>query len=64
MENKDRKSSAGRKPISDKKIPLTIYIEESVIISLGGGWLITGKDVARSVAVNAVYESNKINKSV
>ena len=55
MDKQGNKSKAGRKPVNDKKMPLTIYVEESVITNLGGGWLITGKDIARSVATNAIY---------
>ena len=63
MEKQDRKSNAGRKPLNDKKMPLTIYVEESVITGLGNGWLISGKDVARSVATNAVYSHYEKQKN-
>jgi hypothetical protein len=32
----DKKSSKGRKPIEDKKVPLRVYIPESHIFKLGG----------------------------
>lgn len=49
------KGKAGRKPGTDNKIPLTIYIEQSVISKIGEGWLLTGKDKAKQEAAKAIY---------
>lgn len=42
------RSGAGRKPITDKKIPVTVYIRESTIKDVGG------MDAARELAINAI----------
>ena len=55
MEEQNERGKPGRKPIDDKKIPITVYIEESVISTLGDGWLITGKDIARAAATTGIY---------
>ncbi len=59
MEEQNERGKPGRKPIDDKKIPITVYIEESVISEIGSGWLITGKDTARNLASRAIYEFHK-----
>ncbi len=53
------KGRPGRKPGKDNKIPVTIYIEQSVIERLGKGFIISGKDKARAVAVDSIYEAHK-----
>lgn len=61
MTEVQQKNKPGRKPGKDNKIPITIYIEQSVISKIGAGWIITGKDKAREEAVKAVYSlSNSI----
>jgi hypothetical protein len=62
MEDKNERGKPGRKPVEDKKIPITVYIEESVITNLGGGWLISGKDKARSIASDAIYVQYETKK--
>jgi hypothetical protein len=42
------RAKAGRKPIEDKKVPLTIYVRQSVIERVGG------KDEAKQIATDAV----------
>jgi len=54
--NNSEKKRAGRKPGKDNKMPITLYIEQSVISKIGKGWIITGKDKAREEAVKAIYE--------
>lgn len=56
MLEESQRQKPGRKPVDDKKIPLTIYINESVISDLGNGMFITGKDKAKAIARAAVYE--------
>lgn len=56
MEYTDNKKKAGRKPGKDNKMPLTIYIEQSVVSYIGEGSIEQGKDRARDVAVQSVYE--------
>jgi hypothetical protein len=36
MKKKEKKSNAGRKPISDKKIQVSLYIRQSKIDKFGG----------------------------
>lgn len=55
MVKESQKGKPGRKPGTDNKVPVTIYVEESILSKLGNGFLITGKDKARHVALNAVY---------
>lgn len=50
------KKRAGRRPGKDNKLPLTIYIEQSVIVEIGNGDIDDGKDKAREVAAQSVYE--------
>ena len=52
------KKKAGRKPGKDNKIPLTIYIEQSVVINIGDGKIDEGRDKAREVASQSVYDFN------
>lgn len=59
MKQKTQRGKPGRKPGKDNKIPITIYIEGSVINSLGDGFLLKGKDLARGVATGAVYQHLK-----
>lgn len=59
MQDEIKRSKPGRKPSEDKKIGITVYIEESVLTRLGGGFLITGKDKARTSASAAIYELDK-----
>jgi hypothetical protein len=61
MEQQDKleKGKPGRKPGKDNKIPLTVYVEQSVISKIGGGWLMTGRDKAKQEAVKAIYELAK-----
>lgn len=61
MEQNGNKKKAGRKPGKDNKLPLTIYIEQSVITAIGGGKIDEGKDVARDVATKSVYDF-RVNK--
>ena len=58
MDDLKNKKKAGRKPGKDNKMPLTIYIEQSVIASIGDGKVEEGKDRAREAAVRAVYTLN------
>lgn len=50
------KKRAGRKPGKDNKLPLTIYIEQSVVADIGGGDIDEGKDKAREAAAQCVYD--------
>ena len=59
MEQNEIIIKRGRKPGTDNKVPVTIYIEQSVLTRLGKGFLISGKDVARNVATNSIYEYDK-----
>jgi hypothetical protein len=52
----EQKGRPGRKPGTDNKIPVTIYIPESGIKKAGEGWLITGRDRIREVALRAANE--------
>ena len=45
---KEKKSKVGRKPLKDKAIPITAYIKESHVNSIGG------KDKARTIAKEAI----------
>lgn len=61
MENKEQTIEVrrGRKPGKDNKVPLTVYVEESVVTRIGNGFLISGKDKAREVALAAIYDFDK-----
>jgi hypothetical protein len=54
------KKKPGRKPGKDNKVPLTIYVEQSVLLKIGEGWLLTGKDKAREEALKAVYNYSNL----
>ncbi len=56
MEYTENKKKAGRKPGKDNKMPLTIYIEQSVVSYIGEGSIEQGKDMARDVAAQSVYD--------
>ena len=62
MENFGNKKKAGRKPGKDNKMPLTIYIEQSVIKNIGNGILDDGKDKAREAASQCIYELSGTTK--
>ena len=44
-----KRKKAGRKPIEDRKIPITIYLKQSIIESNGGSELIREKLTASFV---------------
>lgn len=46
----------GRKAGKDNKIPITFYVEKSVLVSIGGGDADAGKDGAREAATQRVYQ--------
>ncbi len=48
------RKGAGRKPAADPKVPITIYVEESVIKSIGG------IDQVRSECIECLFD--RMNK--
>jgi hypothetical protein len=52
----EQKGKPGRKPGTDNKVPLTIYLPESGIKKAGDGWLTIGKDRIREVVLRAANE--------
>ena len=55
-----RKSKVGRKPGTDNKLAVTVYVQESVLTNLGKGFLISGKERAREAALQAIYNLNRL----
>jgi len=53
---KIEKKKPGRKPGKDNKVPLTIYVEQSILFKIGNGCLLTGRDKAREEALKVVYK--------
>lgn len=49
-----KRNGAGRKPVDDPKIPLTIYIRKSRVKAVGG------EDAARTLAIKAIERKAKI----
>jgi hypothetical protein len=44
--------NSGRKPVTDKKVPLTIYVRESTLNRLG-------KEAVREIAVDAIQKKGQ-----
>ncbi len=55
-DEKNNRQKPGRKVVTDKAIPITVYIKESVVERLGDGDNFVGKDKARSLAIAAISE--------
>lgn len=52
-----KRAKPGRKPGSDNKIPLTIYVEKSRVEKAGKGNLIYGKEIIKTEMNNFVLEN-------
>lgn len=51
-----KRPNAGRNPVKDLKIPITIYIQQSIVDSVGG------VEGAKALAVTAIERGSKKKK--